>query len=284
MLKAPITVTLKFGFYNKAEKSKLISVLLATYNWPEALSLCLQALKQQTDHDFEIIICDDGSKDETKKLIEKFRSDYPVKINHLWQEDLGFRKTLILNKGINAAKGDYLVFLDGDCIPQSDFIAQHKKLARENHLVTGSRILSKESITKDLCSTGIWSSKFLGMTAFIWGLKGLINKWLPLYVKLPDHPLRLYKRFEWRRIKGCNMACWKSDALAINGFDESLTGWGHEDADFVFRLQNNGVIRKSGAWATEVIHLWHKMANKETAKKNAAIVKDKILAKAVNKN
>jgi predicted glycosyltransferase involved in capsule biosynthesis len=96
--------------------------------------------------------------------------------------------------------------------------------------------------------------------------------------------MRLYKRFEWRRIKGCNMACWKSDALAIDGFDETLTGWGHEDADFVFRLQNKGVIRKSGAWATEVIHLWHKMANKETAEKNAAIVKEKILAKAVNKN
>jgi glycosyltransferase involved in cell wall biosynthesis len=262
----------------------LISVLLATYNWPEALSLCLQALKQQTDNDFEIVICDDGSKEDTKHLIEKFQSDYPVKINHLWQEDIGFRKTLILNKGINAAKGDYLVFLDGDCIPQKDFIAQHKKLSQQNHLVTGSRILSKESITKDLCSKGIWSSKFLGVTALIWSLKGLINKFLPLYIKLPDHSMRLYKRFEWRRIKGCNMACWKSDALAINGFDETLTGWGHEDADFVFRLQNKGVIRKSGAWATEVIHLWHKMANKETAEKNAAIVKDKILAKAVNKN
>ena len=258
----------------------MISVLLATYNWPQALSLCLQALKQQTDNDFEIVICDDGSKEDTQKLIEKFQLNYPVNICHLWQEDLGFRKTLILNKGIHTAKGDYLVFLDGDCIPQPDFIAQHRKLSEKNHVVTGSRILSTESLTKKLCDSGQWSSKLLGATALIWGYKGLINKWLALFIKLPNHPMRLYKEFEWRRIKGCNMACWKSDALEIGGFDETLIGWGHEDADFIYRLQSQGVIRKSGAWATEVIHLWHKIANKETAERNAAIVRAKILAKS----
>jgi glycosyltransferase involved in cell wall biosynthesis len=257
----------------------VISVLLATYNWPEALSLSLQGLREQTNQDFEIIICDDGSKEETKKLIAQFQADFPVPIIHLWQEDLGFRKTLILNQGIQHAKGDYLVFLDGDCIPQNDFIAQHLKLAEKNHLVTGSRILSNQKFSQILCASGKWSHQQLMSNIFSWGIKGFVNKWLPIFIKLPDHSSRLYKKFEWRRIKGCNMACWKSDALAINGFDESFTGWGHEDADFVFRLQKNGVIRKSGAWATEVIHLWHKMADKETAEKNAAMVRAKILAK-----
>ncbi len=258
----------------------MISVLLATYNWPEALSLCLQALREQTNKNFEIIICDDGSKDETRTLISEFQKDFPVPLKHLWQEDDGFRKTLILNEGIKSANGEYLVFLDGDCIPQIDFIAQHLKLSEKNHLVTGSRILSSQQLTTDLCSNGHWSHKKLRSNALTWGLKGLLNKWLPLFIKLPNVSGRLYKKFEWRRIKGCNMACWKSDAEAIGGFDESLLGWGHEDADFIFRLQKNGVIRKSGAWATEVIHLWHKMADKKTAEKNAAIVRAKILAKA----
>ena len=258
----------------------MISVLLATYNWPEALSLCLQALREQTNKNFEIIICDDGSKDETRTLISEFQKDFPVPLKHLWQEDDGFRKTLILNEGIKSANGEYLVFLDGDCIPQIDFIAQHLKLSEKNHLVTGSRILSSQQLTTDLCSNGHWSHKKLRSNALTWGLKGLLNKWLPLFIKLPNVSGRLYKKFEWRRIKGCNMACWKSDADAIGGFDESLLGWGHEDADFIFRLQKNGVIRKSGAWATEVIHLWHKMADKQTAEKNAAIVRAKILAKA----
>ncbi len=257
----------------------MISVLLATYNWPEALSLCLQALREQTNQNFEIIICDDGSKEDTKKVIENFQDNFPVPIKHLWQEDHGFRKTIILNKGIQEASGEYLVFLDGDCIPQHDFIAQHLKLSEVNHLVTGSRILSTEQLTKTLCKNGHWSHQKLYSNILKWVTQGLLNKWLPIFIKLPNFPGRIYKKFEWRRIKGCNMACWKKDALAIGGFDESFTGWGHEDADFVFRLQKNGVIRKSGAWATEVIHLWHKMADKQTAEKNAAIVRAKILAK-----
>jgi GT2 family glycosyltransferase len=113
-------------------------------------------------------------------------------------------------------------------------------------------------------------------------LTGQINKVLPLFVKLPWFPLRAYRAFEWRRIKGCNMACWKKDALAIEGFDEELVGWGHEDADFVFRLSEIGITRISGAWATEVLHLWHKTADKSQALKNAEIVRSKIMAKSKN--
>jgi predicted glycosyltransferase involved in capsule biosynthesis len=111
-------------------------------------------------------------------------------------------------------------------------------------------------------------------------LKKQLNKFLPLYIKVPNNLFRKYQKFQWRRIKGCNLACWKNDAILINGFDENLVGWGHEDADFVFRLYQAGINRKSGAWSTEVFHLWHKMANKENAEKNAAIVRAKILAKA----
>ena len=261
----------------------MISVLLTTYNWPEALSLCLQSLQKQTDQNFEIIICDDGSTKETQELIEQFQKKIPVKITHLWQEDKGFRKTLILNKGIQASSGNYLVFLDGDCITQSDFIEKHRELAEHNHLVTGSRILCSPKLTKNLCERLEWNQEMIKRRSLIWRLSYQINKLLPLFIKLPNHRFRKYSKFVWSRIKGCNMACWKSDALNINGFDESLTGWGHEDADFVFRLQESGVKRKSGAWATEVLHLWHKTLSKENAAKNAALVREKIMAKAKTK-
>jgi predicted glycosyltransferase involved in capsule biosynthesis len=75
------------------------------------------------------------------------------------------------------------------------------------------------------------------------------------------------------------MACWKKDALAIGGFDETMTGWGHEDADFVFRLQNSGIQRKSGAWSTEVFHLFHRISDQSKAAENAKRVREKILAK-----
>jgi predicted glycosyltransferase involved in capsule biosynthesis len=99
-------------------------------------------------------------------------------------------------------------------------------------------------------------------------------------LKLGPGVWRIYQKFVWRRIKGCNMACWKEDALAIGGFDESMTGWGHEDADFVFRLQHAGVRRQSGAWSTEVFHLFHRISDQSKAADNAKRVREKIMAKA----
>ena len=258
----------------------MISVLLATYNWPQALKLCLESLSTQTDLDFEIIIADDGSTQATKDLIEETRKYFPVKITHLWQEDQGFRKTRILNQGIQAAHGEYLVFLDGDCVVQPDFIAQHQMLAQAKHLVTGSRVLLNDELSKQLLAKPHWDFKKFANNLLSYRVSGGINKYWPLKIKLGDGAWRNYKKFVWRRIKGCNMACWKTDALAIGGFDESMTGWGHEDADFVFRLQNRGLIRKSGSWATEVLHLYHRINDQSSATENARRVREKILAKA----
>ena len=122
-------------------QAPLITVVLATYNWPEALDLCLQSLQTQTDHHFEICIADDGSKPDTTELITQWQTHSVVPIRHFWQEDQGFRKSRILNQAIAQAQGEYLVFLDGDCIAQPDFIARHRALATTGFLVTGARIL-----------------------------------------------------------------------------------------------------------------------------------------------
>ena len=257
----------------------MISILLATYNWPQALKLCLESLATQTDLDFEIIIADDGSTDDTKQVIEAIKPVMPVQITHLWQADQGFRKTRILNRAINAAAGDYLIFLDGDCITQPDFVARHRQLAQVGHLVTGSRVLLNEALTRQLLTWPNWSYITFISGLFQERISGGINKYLPLKIKMGNGTWRNYKKFVWRRIKGCNMACWKADAQAIHGFDDSMTGWGHEDADFVFRLQSQGLIRKSGSWATEVLHLHHHIHDQSNAAKNARRVREKILAK-----
>ena len=257
----------------------MISILLATYNWPQALKLCLESLATQTDLNFEIIIADDGSTDDTKQIIEAIKPSMPVRVTHLWQADQGFRKTRILNQAIDAATGDYLIFLDGDCITQPDFVARHRQLAQEGHLVTGSRVLLNEVLTKQLLTWPNWSYTTFVSSLLQERISGGINKYLPLKIKLGNGAWRNYKKFVWRRIKGCNMACWKADALAIHGFDDSMTGWGHEDADFVFRLQSQGLIRKSGSWATEVLHLHHGMHDQSNAAENARRVREKILAK-----
>lgn len=258
----------------------MISVLLATYNWPEALKMCLESLATQTDSDFEIIIADDGSGPKTQALIDFIKPNYPIPITHLWQEDHGFRKTAILNQAIQHARGNYLIFLDGDCIVQPDFVECHRQLAQPGHLVTGSRVLLNEELTKTLLSWPRWNFAAFRSHLLQYRLSGGINKYWPIVIKLGDGAWRLYRKFVWRRIKGCNMACWATDAKAIGGFDEDMTGWGHEDADFVFRLQHSGIVRKSGSWSTEVFHLFHRIHDQSNAAENARRVREKIVAKA----
>ncbi|OYW80800.1 MAG: glycosyl transferase, partial [Polynucleobacter sp. 32-46-5] len=157
---------------------------------------------------------------------------------------------------------------------------QHRALSEPGYLVTGSRVLLSDRLTKELLAWPQWNYSYFWKNLLNFRASGGINKYWPLKIKLGNGFWRNYRKFVWRRIKGCNMACWKSDAQAIGGFDESMTGWGHEDADFVFRLQNIGLIRKSGSWSTEVLHLHHRINDQSHAAENARHVREKILAKA----
>jgi len=255
----------------------MISVVVATYNWPVALNLCIQSLLAQTDNDFEIIIADDGSKKDTEELVRGFQKTSYINIKYIWQEDLGFRKTMILNKAIQITEGDYIIFLDGDCIAQPDFIEKHRMLRQAKTMVTGSRILVNQSLSKKLCAQHSLDFDSIKTSSVSHRLCGRLNKFMPLWIKLPSSSLRNYKEFIWRRIKGCNMAAWKSDIVNIKGFSEEINGWGHEDADFVFRLNLSGIMRRSGSWCTEVLHLHHAETNKSKEKLNMANLQEKIL-------
>lgn len=249
-----------------------ISVIVSTYNWPQALRLVLSSLAEQTYRDFEIVVADDGSREETRMAIEDFAARSSVRIQHLWQEDEGFRKARILNAAIRACEAPYIIFLDGDCIVQPDFLTRHLALSQPNHLVTGSRILLGQGLSAKLCATNIWDYAAFRRKALAYRLGGAISKIAPLFARLPNSSLRDYRGFVWRRIKGCNLACWKDDVLAVGGFNENMAGWGHEDAELVFRLQHQGIVRRSGTWATEVLHLWHREPDKSNAEKNRQLM------------
>lgn len=257
-----------------------ISLIISTYNRPDALDLVLQSLENQDDKNFEVVIADDGSNEDTRSLIERFKSKKNLDITHAWHEDLGFRLAAVRNLAVTKSIGDYFIFLDGDCIVQPDFISRHRSLIEPNYMVTGGRILLNETLTKTLIKLGKWNFSDFKKNVFKYRLKRQINKFLSLYLKFGNSSLRNYSEFKWRRIKGCNLGCWKNDFHSIGGFDETMTGWGHEDADFVFRLSEIGVMRKSGSWATEVFHLFHPSVSKEKAKSNEEKVRQRILEKS----
>lgn len=255
-----------------------ISVVITTYNRPDALAAVLRACFAQDDKNFEIIIADDGSTHNTQDCVARLKAQSPVPLSHVWQADLGFRAAMARNKGTLAARGEYIVFLDGDCIPQPDFIAQHRKLAQRGYLVSGSRVLLSERLTGRVLASQVALNALAWPAKLRLRLAGDVNKLPQLLFSWPDRG-RTRHDFSWRRIKSCNLAVWRSDLETVNGFDESFTGWGHEDSDLVVRLFNAGVMRKDGSFATEVFHLWHKESQRDHELSNKRVV----LARAADK-
>ena len=253
----------------------LISVVVSTYNRSDALCAVLDGLARQGDRHFEVIVADDGSRAEHVEAIGARRAAWNFPLRHAWQPDVGFTLSAVRNLGALQARGDYLVFLDGDCIPQPDFIARHRALARPGAFVIGSRILLEQSLSEAILR-GDAPVPRCGIRTLRERLRGRLNKLVPLCLRWPASWRRRRSTFRWRGIRGCNLALWLDDYVRIDGFDETFDGWGHEDADFVLRLQRHGCARIDGYWATEVLHLWHREEPRANEAHNRARVQRRV--------
>ncbi|MFN9805806.1 MAG: glycosyltransferase family 2 protein [Betaproteobacteria bacterium] len=235
----------------------LISVVATTYNRPDALRAVLTGLFAQTDRGFEVLVADDGSRDDTGALVTDLARQAPVPVTHVWQEDRGFRAGAARNRAAAQATGAYLLFIDGDCIPRSDFIARHRALAEPGWMVAGNRILLSEQFTAQALAEH-WPLHQWSLDRWrVARHAGAINRTLPLRT-LPLGPLRKLAARRWQRVRTCNLGVWTDDFRTVNGFDETYEGWGFEDSDLAVRLLNAGVRRKEGGFATGMLHLWHR--------------------------
>jgi glycosyltransferase involved in cell wall biosynthesis len=234
----------------------LISVILTTYQREDALDAVLRGLARQTDRDFEIMVADDGSGPQTRELIGRRAADIGVRLEHVWQEDRGFRAGEARNRAVLASRGGHCIFLDGDCIPRPDFVAAHRTLAEPGWFVTGNRVLLSRELTERILAEAAeverWSLS--AFTALRRHRK--INRLAPL-LSLPLGPLRKLRSRAWRGARSCNLAVWRRDFDAVDGFDATYSGWGLEDSDLLIRLLRAGIRRKDGNFATGVLHLWH---------------------------
>lgn len=252
---------------------KKYSIILATYNWPQALQIILDNLYPQllVHNDVELIIADDGSKATTTEVITEFKKKLPDRLIHVWHEDNGFRKSTILNKAVKKSSGDYLLFLDGDCIPFPDYIKYHKKLAEPGFFIAGNRVLFSKDFTNEVLDNQQLLENIINLRAFAWivaKLSGKINKAFSFMRLKADVSWRYKRASNWKYPKGCNIGMWASDFKSVNGYDESFSGWGHEDADLFIRLLHFGIKIKDGRFAIPVMHLWHNEFDRRNEKEN----------------
>ena len=248
------------------------SVIFTTYNHPRWLEKTLWGFSAQSYRDFEIIVADDGSGEETRQVVESIQSQIDIPIQHVWQEDDGFRKCQILNKAIVASRGEYLIFTDGDCIPHPDFVRNHVELAAEDTLLSGgyfklplavSRAITRQDILSGNCTRPGWLLK-----------QGV--PFTPKIAKLFAHPVYgaildalTITRATWN---GHSSSTWKKHILATNGFDERMQ-YGGQDREFGERLMNMGIKTRQVRYRCSCIHLDHgrSYARPESISKNLDI-------------
>ena len=226
-----------------------VTLLISTYNWLEALKKVLEGVERQTVMPDEIIIADDGSREDTVAFIQQYSERSKVPVRHVWHEDKGFRRSMILNKAVAKATSDYIIEMDGDVIPERHFIEDHIQVARRGTFVCGGRVMLEED-------GAIASSHYLNC------IRSRVLRSLFL---------RFNTTYNVRHIKGCNLAYWRDDFIAVNGYDESFEGWGSEDHEFTSRLLFSGVNYRMLKFGGIIYHLYHKEAPRDHAEKNEAL-------------
>ena len=248
-----------------------ISLIITTYNWKEALATVLKSAFRQSELPREIIVADDGSREDTRDMVEALAKESPVPVRHCWHPDTGFRLAEIRNKAIAMAGGEYIVMVDGDMVLHPDFLKSHRRMARKNQFMQGKRVLLSSETSQSLMQ-----GQLKKITPFTAGIK---NRFNAISSGLLSGMFSARKK-DIRAVRGCNMAFWRDDVLKVNGFNEDFVGWGREDSEFVIRLLNQGITRRNLKFGGVAYHLYHPENARSGLNANDAILEKAIEEKS----
>ncbi len=257
-----------------------VSLVVTTYNRPAALAVVLASAAALEPAPLEVLVADDGSDARTATVIARARETFPVPLVHVWQPDEGFRAAASRNRAAARARGDLLVFVDGDCLLRPNLLGEHRRLAEPGWTVAGNRVLLGQALTAAI-ERG--EADPLAWDADRWKAaraRGDVGRLFPLST-LPGHWWRRLRGRDWKSFRTCNVAIWREDFVGINGFEERIRGWGFEDTDLVLRLLNAGIRIKSGRFATAVLHLWHPESPRDAAQANRRLALDALTDRRV---
>ena len=233
-----------------------ISIIITTYNQPQWLDLVLHAYSLQRPADFELLVADDGSDAPTRSVVERYRAAFGPRLQHVWQPDQGFQKSRIMNRAIEAARHPYLIFTDGDCLPQPGFVEAHRQRARPNHFLSGGYFKLSPAVSRAVTNTDIDTGRVFD-PAWL-RAQGQPKTYKTLKLTAQGLTATLLNRFTPARASwnGHNSSGWKQDIERVNGFDERMQ-YGGQDRELGERLVNAGVRPVQIRYTTTVVHLEH---------------------------
>lgn len=248
-----------------------VSLIITTYNRPDALNCVIQSAMNQSELPDEIVVADDGSTNETMLIVQQWQRKSLVPIIHCWHEDTGFRLSAIRNKAIAISCHEYIIMVDGDIVLHRHFIRSHKQRAALNTFLQGSRVLLSKKKTAE-----ILLEKTSNVYVFSSGIKSRLNA---LYLPFLSRFVSYYNN-DLARIRGCNLSFWKNDILKVNGFNEDFEGWGREDTEFMVRMLNNDIRCLKMKLEGFGYHLYHPESSKAMLMENQRILDEAIRLRA----
>ena len=251
-----------------------LSVIVSTYNQPAWLEKVLHGYAVQTDRDFELLVADDGSGPDTAAVVRRFQAELDFPLHHVWHEDRGYRRSLVLNRAAVRAAGDWLVFSDGDCVPRRDFVATHRHLADPGHFLSGGYIpLSPELsalLSADDIRTGrAFELRWLRALGLRPGRRALR---LPRARSLATTFDTLTPTRPTFNLSNASLA--RTALLATNGMEKEMR-YGGADRALGERLANLGFRGKQVRYRAVLLHLHHARPyrTRESIDHNRAIIR-----------
>jgi GT2 family glycosyltransferase len=237
----------------------IASLIISAYKNVQYLDFVIKSVIQQTDKRFEVVITEDAQHVHMKEYVRSIENRLNIK--HLTQPDIGWQKNKALNRAIEAATTDYLIFIDEDCVLHPRFIEYHIKLSEPNSVLAGKRIKLDPLTTQMFLDNKLWVDS---MNWFIlrnfFRIKKQGAKFIEEGVFInPNGLFRVIPRLRTMyQLKGCNMSFSRKAIYAINGFDEDYTRPAiGEDIDLGWRFERAGYKLKSLRNLAVQYHLYH---------------------------
>lgn len=247
----------------------LLSVIIDTYEWPQALHAALFALADQSDPEFDVVVADDGSGPETARVAEAWKTH--LRLAHVRQDDEGYRLARVRNLAAREARGDYLVFVNSDTVPRRHFVRALRRAAVPGWFAAGKRLLLSRELSERVLADHVpinrWSLPHWALHS---GEAKPLQALTPRDRRLPGRD-GLPEFVPHADGYGFLLGVSREDFERVNGYDARFAGWGGEDVDMAVRLHRAGLRCGWPGPQSTLLHLWHETRTPPTRPNDALL-------------